>query len=150
MGKGFESQSKLPGAVSCTSSQTGAYIYFLRVAEKMQATSLTACQSRYLKRCRDFCFSSDIPYRAIYKKQNQVRTLSDLVLFFKFHYIVCCAANDSAKFFQGVHGDIFILLQRVQRLVVDTAFYKLILADVAFFHCLPQWFIAYNWYHRLT
>ena len=53
------------------------------------------------------------------------------------HDVIGGAVKDSAQFFQGDQRDILILFQRVQRLVINAAFEKLILGHLLLLHRFP-------------
>ena len=58
------------------------------------------------------------------KTDNGLRFRSPL---FEFYDLIRCASDDLTEFFQGQEGDVLVLLQRIQRLMVQAVVEKIIL-----------------------
>ena len=60
------------------------------------------------------------------------------------------AADDLAQPLQRDHGDISVLFQGVQGVVVNAVLQKLILGHVVFLHRLPQRAVIYHVHHHVS
>ena len=47
-------------------------------------------------------------------------------------------ANDLAQLLQGKHGDVSVLFERIQRVIINAALQKLVLCHIVSLHSFPQ------------
>ena len=86
-------------------------------------------------------------YNTTEKSPCVADTQGDPVLFLEADHVIGRTAHDAAELFQRDHGDVLVLLQGIQRLVVDAALEKLVLGHAIFAHGIPQWTIIKNGVH---
>lgn len=67
------------------------------------------------------------------------RDFLSTALLFERYNIVWGASDDVAKLFQRKQGNVLVLFESIKRFVVDAILQELVLCDIAFLHCLPQW-----------
>ena len=67
------------------------------------------------------------------------RDFLSTALLFERYDIVWGASDDVAKLFQRKQGNVLVLFEGIERFVVDAVLQELVLCDIAFSHCLPQW-----------
>lgn len=67
------------------------------------------------------------------------RDFLSAALLFEGYDIIRGASDDVTKFFQCKQGNVLVLFEGIERFVVDTVLQELVLCDIAFSHCLPQW-----------
>ena len=60
-------------------------------------------------------------------------------LLFERNDVIGGASDDVAKLFQRKQGNVLVLFKSIKRFVVDAVLQELVLCDIAFSHCLPQW-----------
>ena len=60
-------------------------------------------------------------------------------LLFERYDIVGGTSDDVTKSFQCKQGNVLVLFEGIERFVVDAVLQELVLRDIAFSHCLPQW-----------
>ena len=87
-------------------------------------------------------------YNTTEKSPRVLKTRGDPVLFLEADHVIGRTAHDAAELFQRDHGDVLVLLQGIQRLVVDAALEKLVLGHAIFAHGIPQWTIIKNGVHH--
>ena len=87
-----------------------------------------------------FCYGTN-------HKTSEVRRRSHQSLL-KGHNVVGRTAHDHAEFFEGDHGDVFVLLQGIQRPVVSAALQELVLRHIVALHGFPQRIVVENLHHR--
>ena len=71
-------------------------------------------------------------YNTTEKSPCVADTQGDPVLFLEADHVIGRTAHDAAELFQRDHGDVLVLLQGIQRLVVDAALEKLVLGHAIF------------------
>ena len=103
---------------------------------------------RLPRRSAKCSFIDNKMYNTTEKSPCVADTQGDPVLFLEADHVIGRTAHDAAELFQRDHGDVLVLLQGIQRLVVDAALEKLVLGHAIFAHGIPQWTIIKNGVHH--
>lgn len=79
--------------------------------------------------------------------KSKRRSVRGSCRFYEPYNIIRRASNDIAQFFECEQRDVFVLLQRIKRLIINTRLKQLILCHFTLFHRFPQGAIVNNHNH---